>query len=91
MPHVVDTLPRLLRPVFGRHRAWLGELCRIAARMLVDAYAEALPGGRPGLILFLRASVNSAQQLVRVGLGGLLVKRQHRRKAGRCSAGAASR
>jgi hypothetical protein len=39
-----------LRPIFGRHRAWLGELCRIAARLLVDAHAAALPGARPGLI-----------------------------------------
>ncbi len=39
----VFTLPRLLRPIFGRHRPWLGELCRIAARLLVDAYAEAAP------------------------------------------------
>ncbi len=30
----VFTVPKLLRPAFGRQRAWLGELCRIAARML---------------------------------------------------------
>ncbi|MGB8437289.1 MAG: hypothetical protein WCE38_23845, partial [Burkholderiales bacterium] len=50
----VFTLPRLLRPLFGRHRAWLGELCRIAARLLIEAYAEAVPGARPGLILFVQ-------------------------------------
>jgi Putative transposase len=44
----------LLRPMFGRHRAWLGELCRIAARLLVAAYAEAVPESRPGLILFVQ-------------------------------------
>jgi Transposase zinc-binding domain len=44
----VFTIPRLLRPMFGVHRAWLGELCRIAARLLVEAYAEAAPGARPG-------------------------------------------
>ncbi len=56
VPHrqYVFTLPRLLRPIFGRRRAWLGELCRIAARLLVDAYAEATPGARPGLILFVQ-------------------------------------
>lgn len=56
VPHrqYVFTLPRLLRPIFGRHRPWLGELCRIAARLLVDAYAEAAPGARPGLILFVQ-------------------------------------
>ena len=56
VPHrqYVFTLPKLLRPVFGRYRAWLGELCRIAARLLVDAYAEALPSARPGLILFVQ-------------------------------------
>jgi hypothetical protein len=36
----VFTIPRLLRPIFARRRAWLGELCRIAARLLVDACAE---------------------------------------------------
>jgi hypothetical protein len=56
VPHrqYVFTLPRLLRPIFGRHRPWLGELCRIAARLLVDAYAEAAPGARPGLIRFVQ-------------------------------------
>ena len=50
----VFTVPRLLRPIFSRQRAWLGELCRIAARLLSDAYAEAAPGARPGLILFVQ-------------------------------------
>jgi len=50
----VFTVPRLLRPIFGRHRAWLGELRRIAARLLVEAYAEAAPAARPGLILFVQ-------------------------------------
>ena len=50
----VFTIPRLLRPIFARRRAWLGELCRIAARLLGEAYAEALPGSRPGLILFVQ-------------------------------------
>lgn len=56
VPHrqYVFTVPRLLRPLFGRHRAWLGELCRIAARLLAGAYAEAAPGARPGLILFVQ-------------------------------------
>ena len=55
-PHrqYVFTVPRLLRPIFSRHRAWLGELCRIAARLLVAAYAQAAPGARPGLILFVQ-------------------------------------
>ena len=51
----VFTLPKLLRPIFSRHRAWLGELCRIAARLLTDAYAEAIPGARPGLVLFVQS------------------------------------
>jgi hypothetical protein len=51
----VFTLPKLLRPIFSRHRAWLGELCRIAARLLTDAYAEATPGARPGLVLFVQS------------------------------------
>lgn len=44
----------LLRPLFGRHRASLGELCRITARLLLEAYALAAPGARPGLILFVQ-------------------------------------
>ena len=51
----VFTVPRLLRPICGRNRAWLGERCRIAARLLVDAYSEAAPAARPGLILFVQA------------------------------------
>ena len=39
----VFTLPKLLRPIFSRQRTWLGELCRIAARLLTCAYAAALP------------------------------------------------
>jgi hypothetical protein len=50
----VFTMPRLLRPIFARHREWLGELCRIAARLLAEAYAKAAPGTRPGLILFVQ-------------------------------------
>ncbi len=33
----VFTVPKLLRPAFSRHRACLGALCRIAARLLVKA------------------------------------------------------
>ena len=56
VPHrqYVFTVPRLLRPIFARHREWLGELCRITARLLADAYDEALPGARPALILFVQ-------------------------------------
>ena len=56
VPHrqYVFTVPKLLRPIFGRRRASLGELCRIAAQLLVDAYVAALPGARPGLILFVQ-------------------------------------
>ena len=56
VPHrqYVFTLPRLVRHLFARHRSWLGELCRIAERLLSHAYAEALPGGRPALIVFVQ-------------------------------------
>jgi len=56
VPHrqYVFTVPRLLRALFGAHRAWLGELCRIAARLLLEVYALAAPGSRPGLILFVQ-------------------------------------
>jgi len=50
----VFTVPKLLRSAFERQRARLGELCRIAARLLLDAYAQAAPGARPGLILFVQ-------------------------------------
>ena len=56
------TLPKLLRPIFSRHRAWLGELCRfpqglpsvVAARLLTSAYAATAPGAQPGLVLFVQ-------------------------------------
>ncbi len=55
VPHrqYVFTLPRLVRHIFARRRRWLGELCRIAERLLSQAYAAALPGGRPALIVFV--------------------------------------
>jgi len=56
-PHrqYVFTLPRRLRHFFARRRKGLGELCRIAERLLSRAYAEALPAGRPALMRFLGA------------------------------------
>ena len=56
VPHrqYVFTLPRLVRHIFARRRIWLGELCRIAERLLSHSYAEALPRGRPALILFVQ-------------------------------------
>jgi len=50
----VFTVPKLLRSAFERQRARLGELCRIATRLLFEAYAQAAPGARPGLILFVQ-------------------------------------
>ena len=56
VPHrqYVFTVPRLLRPLFARRRAWLGELCRIAARLLEAACGAALPGARPAFIQFVQ-------------------------------------
>jgi len=56
VPHrqYVFTLPRLVRHFFAKCREWLGELCRIAERLLSRAYAEALPGGKPALIVFVQ-------------------------------------
>ena len=56
VPHrqYVFTLPKLLRPIFSHHRAWLGELCRIATRLLTQAYVAAAPGTRPGLVLYVQ-------------------------------------
>jgi hypothetical protein len=62
VPHrqYVFTMPRLLRPIFARRRECLGELCRIAAQLLIDACAEALPGARPALILFVQSTFPTA-------------------------------
>ena len=55
VPHrqYVFTVPRLLRPHFHR-RYRLGGLCRLVARLLTAAYAEAAPWGRPGFVLFVQ-------------------------------------
>ena len=50
----VFTVPRLLRPMFARRRAWLGELCRIAARVLEKACRAAVPGAKPAFIEFVQ-------------------------------------
>lgn len=50
----VFTVPRLLRPLFSRRRAWLGELCRIAARVLEKACRVAVPGAKPACIEFVQ-------------------------------------
>jgi hypothetical protein len=50
----VFTVPRLLRPMFARRRAWLGELCHIAARLLGKACGAAVPGARPAFIEFVQ-------------------------------------
>ena len=56
VPHrqYVFTVPRLLRPIFSRRRGLLGELCHIAERLLIQAYAGAGVEGRPGIILFVQ-------------------------------------
>ena len=50
----VFTVPRLLRPFFARRRSLLGELCRVIARALAQAYRAAHPRARPGFILFVQ-------------------------------------
>jgi hypothetical protein len=50
----VFTVPRLLRPLFSRHRAWLGELCRIAACLLENACRAAGPDIKPAFIEFVQ-------------------------------------
>jgi Putative transposase/Transposase zinc-binding domain len=56
VPHrqYVFTVPRLIRPFFAYRRSLLGELCRIIARLLVEAYSAAHPRARPGFILFVQ-------------------------------------
>jgi hypothetical protein len=56
VPHrqYVFTVPKLIRPFFAYRRSLLGELCRIIARSLTQAYGAALPRARPGFILFVQ-------------------------------------
>jgi hypothetical protein len=56
VPHrqYVFTVPKLIRPFFAYRRSLLGELCRIIARALAQAYGAALPRARPGFILFVQ-------------------------------------
>ena len=56
VPHqqYVFTAPRPLRPMFARRRAWLGELCRSAARRLDKTSRSVLPGARPAFIQFVQ-------------------------------------
>jgi hypothetical protein len=44
----------MLRPIFSRRRALLGELCHVVERLLISAYSGAGAEGRPGLILFVQ-------------------------------------
>ncbi|MGQ0510135.1 MAG: IS91 family transposase [Betaproteobacteria bacterium] len=50
----VFTVPKLIRPFFAYRRSLLGELCRIVARSLTEAYRVAYPRGCPGFILFVQ-------------------------------------
>ncbi len=50
----VFTVPKLIRPFFAYRRSLLGELCRIVARTLAEAYRVAQPRGCPGFILFVQ-------------------------------------
>jgi hypothetical protein len=56
VPHrqYVFTVPKLIRPFFAYRRSLLGELRRIIARALTQAYGAALPRARPGFILFVQ-------------------------------------
>lgn len=56
VPHrqYVFTIPRLLRPMFARRRALLGRLCNVVERLFARFCADAKPGARPGLILFVQ-------------------------------------
>ena len=42
----------------ARRRAWLGEHRRIAAKLLGEPYAKALPDARPALLLFVPTSIS---------------------------------
>jgi hypothetical protein len=50
----VFTVPKLIRPFFAYRRSLLGELCRIIARALTQAYGAARPRARAGFILFVQ-------------------------------------
>ncbi len=55
VPHwqYVFTLPKLFRPHF-HNRTYLGDLCRIVAKLLKKNYREASPEADPGFILFVQ-------------------------------------
>ena len=50
----VFTVPKLIRSFFAFRRSLLGELCRIIARSLTEAYRAAHPRAQPGFILFVQ-------------------------------------
>jgi hypothetical protein len=56
VPHrqYVFTVPKLIRPFFAYRRSLRGELCRIVARSLTQAYRAAHPRARPGFIVFVQ-------------------------------------
>jgi len=47
-------MPKLIRPFFAYRRSLLGELCRLVARSLAEAYRAADPRARPAFILFVQ-------------------------------------
>jgi hypothetical protein len=56
VPHrqYVFTVPKLIRPFFAYRRSLLGELCRLIARSITEAYRTAHPRACPGFILFVQ-------------------------------------
>lgn len=61
VPHrqYVFTVPKLIRPFFAYRRSLLGELCRIIARALTQAYGTATPAPAPALSSSCRPSAIS--------------------------------
>jgi hypothetical protein len=61
VPHrqYVFTVPKLTRPFFAYRRSLLGELCRIIARALTQAYGAALPSARPAALFFSHRTARS--------------------------------
>jgi hypothetical protein len=76
VPHrqYVFTVPRLLRPFFAYRRSLLGELCRIIARALSQAYSAAHPRARPGFILFVQTFGDLARQAANAAWAKLIRK-----------------
>ncbi len=73
VPHrqYVFALPKLVRPYFQYHRAYLGQLCRLVADLLRSGFAALVPGGcANGAIPVFPSTTKSASKPVMPQVAG---------------------